>query len=145
MAKCYNSIVINASSDKVWNLIRDFYDMSWAKGVITRVDKVGGSPADQPGAKRVLNEVFHETLVELNDEEKYFVYSIDDGPGPVSHKAVSNYLGRARVAPVTSTGDTFVEWSSSYVSEDDAAVGEFCDPIYFALLQTLKETCETTG
>ncbi len=143
MGKCYNSTIINAPSDKVWSLLREFHDLSWAKGVITQVDKIGDSPSDTPGAKRILNEVFHETLVELNDEEKYFVYSIDDGPGPVSKDAVSNYLGRARVADVTSSGDTFVEWSSSYVSTDDSAVGDFCDPIYYALLQTLKETCET--
>ena len=143
MGKCYNSTVINAQSDKVWNLLRDFHDMSWAKGVIPQVDTVGDLPADQPGAKRILNEVFHETLVELNDDEKYFVYSIDDSPGPIAKETVSNYLGKARVAPITATGASFVEWSSSYISEDDSAVGEFCDPIYYALLQTLKETCES--
>lgn len=143
MGRCYNSTTIKAQDDYVWSLVRDFYEMSWAKGVITRVDTVGEIAPDQPGAKRVLNEVFHETLVELNDDEKYFVYSIDDGPGPVSKKVVSNYLGRVRVTPVTSTGETFVEWSSSFVSEDDAAVRDFCDPIYYALLQTLKETCES--
>ncbi len=101
MGKCYNSIAIKAQPDKVWGLIRNFHDMSWAPGVITGVDKVGDLGADQPGAKRVLNELFHETLVELNDGERYFVYSIDDGPGPVSKEAVSNYHGRVRVTDIT--------------------------------------------
>lgn len=145
MGKCYNSIAIKAQSEKVWGLIRNFHDMSWAPGVITGLDKVGDLGADQPGAKRVLNDLFHETLVELNDDERYFVYSIDDGPGPVSKEAVSNYLGRVRATDITASSETFVEWSSTYVSEDDNAVGEFCDPIYYALLQALKETCEASS
>ena len=38
---CYNSIVVNAPVDKVWAAMRDFHDMSWASGVIEKVDPVG--------------------------------------------------------------------------------------------------------
>jgi hypothetical protein len=39
---------------------------------------------------------------------------------------------------VTDTGQTLVVWTSSYESDDSAAVGEPCNPIYQALLATLK-------
>ncbi len=93
---------------------------------------------DQPGAKRILNGVFHETLVMLDDSGHHFSYSIDDGPGPVAKDAVANYLGEVKLYPVTDTGQTLVVWTSSFVSEDSEAVGELCNPIYQALLATLK-------
>ena len=67
------------------------------------------------------------------------MYSIDDGPGPVARSAVKNYIGAARVLPITENNSTFVEWQSTYDSPDDAAVGELCNPIYQALLKALKK------
>lgn len=55
------------------------------------------------------------------------------------HKdAVSNYTGLVKV---TATNDgCLVEWSSTFESENDNEVVEFCDPICMALLGALKET-----
>ncbi len=146
MGKCYNSIVVNAPADEVWQALRNFHDMSWAPNVVTGIDAVGDFRADQIGARRVLNGVFQETLLGLNDLERELVYSIDDGPGAVSREAVSNYVGRVSVKPVTAgigagNGQTaaFVQWTSSYDSADDSAVGELCNPIYQALLQALQQ------
>lgn len=52
---CYNSIVIDAPADQVWEKIRNFHDLSWAAGVIEKCEAVGGIPATQIGAKRILN------------------------------------------------------------------------------------------
>ena len=60
---CYNSIVINKPADEVWKAFKDFHDLSWAKNVITKVDKVGGKSLNEIGAKRILNDAFHETLL----------------------------------------------------------------------------------
>ena len=139
MGKCYNSVVVNASCNTVWKTIREFHDMSWAAGVVTQVDKVGDLRGDQVGAKRILNGVFYETLVSLDDHEKTFMYSIDDGPGPVAKDAVKNYIGAARVLPITENNTSFVEWQSTYDSPNDEAVGELCNPIYQALLTALKK------
>lgn len=139
MGKCYNSAVINAPCEKVWNTIRNFHDFSWAPGVVTKAVAVGGLKGDQIGAKRILNDAFHETLLALDDHERTLSYSIDDGPGPVSKNAVRNYIGRVRVFPITENNATFIEWQSSYDSADAAAVGEFCNPIYQALLKALKQ------
>ncbi|MGB0911698.1 MAG: SRPBCC family protein [Nitrospirales bacterium] len=139
MGKCYNSVVVNAPCEQVWETLRQFHDLSWAVGVVTSVDKVGELEGDQVGAKRIFNGIFHETLVSLDENERTFIYSIDDGPGPVVKGAVSNYLGAARVLPITENNTTFVEWQSTYDSPDAAAVGELCNPIYQALLNALKK------
>jgi len=139
MGKCYNSVVVDAPCEAVWKALREFHDLSWAAGVVTHVDKVGDLAGDEVGAKRILNGVFHETLVLLDDTERTFMYCIDDGPGPVAQGAVKNYVGAARVLPITENNSTFVEWQSTYDSSDEAAVGELCNPIYQALLQALKK------
>ncbi|WP_083394797.1 SRPBCC family protein [Marinobacter sp. AC-23] len=63
MGKTYQSIVVNAPAEKIWNALRDFHDLSWAPDVISDVDVVGEKKGDQSGAKRVLNGAFHETCV----------------------------------------------------------------------------------
>ena len=60
---CYNSCLVSAPVDDVWRTLRDFHDFSWAPDVMTQVDASGDK--EQPGAKRVLNGVFKETLIEL--------------------------------------------------------------------------------
>ncbi len=139
MGKCYNSAVIGAPCAKVWQAIGDFHDLGWASGVITKVDIEGDRKGDQIGAKRILNDAFHETLLTLDDAEHTFSYSIDDGPEPISKDSVNNYIGAVRVLPITESDTTFIEWQSTYESPDDTAVGDFCNPIYVALLSALKQ------
>ena len=134
---CYNSCVVDAPVDKVWAALRNFHDMSWAAGVIESVDAIGDKASDQIGAKRILNGVFHETLLGINDADRCFKYSIDDGPDAVSKDNVRGYIGAVRVWPVTDGDATFVEWSSSWAASG-GGVQEFCDPIYRALLGALK-------
>ncbi len=135
---CYNSCVVNAPVDRVWTALRDFHDMSWAPQVITSLEKVGDATGDQIGAKRLLNGVFHETLRGLDDTDRVVTYSIDDGPDAVSKDNVGGYVGVVRVFSVTDGDATFVEWSSSW-QNSQGGVKEFCDPIYKALLDSLKQ------
>lgn len=141
MGKTYQSIVINAPVEEVWAAVRDFHDLSWAPNVISQVDVVGQEKGDKAGAGRVLNNAFRETLREFNDDARSFAFSIDDGPSPVSKADVSNYVGRVSVRPVTEGGGTFVEWSSAWDRNDEAA-SEFCHNIYVALLADMKKSLE---
>lgn len=141
MGQTYQSIVINAPADKIWKTIRSFHDVSWAPNVITDVESVGNVGPTEKGAKRILNKAFHETLIELRDADRTIVYSIDDGPPPVSKDDISGYRGRVVVRPVTEGTGSFVEWSSSWQKNDQAAA-EFCHPIYVALLNDMKKTLE---
>ena len=139
MGTTNQDIEINASVDTVWNAIRDFHDMGWAPNVVTSVDKVGDAAGTEPGAGRVLNGAFHETLQTMDEDAKTFSYSIDDGPSPVSKDDVSNYIGRVAVA---AAGEgTRVEWTSSWEQNDEAA-HDFCQGIYVALLGDMKASLE---
>lgn len=138
MGRCYNSVVIDAPIDDVWTLLRNFHDLSWAPDVVTKVEATGGRKADQIGARRILNDAFHETLLSLDDRGRTLSYSIDDGPGPVSKESIRNYVGRVSARPITERSKTFVEWESTYDSPDDESVGELCNPIYQALLRALR-------
>jgi len=146
MGKTYQSTVIDAPVDEVWRAIRDFHDMSWAPNVVQSVEKVGDRSGDELGAVRILNGAFVETLKVLNNEDRTFSYSIDDGPSPISKHDVRNYVGRVCVSEAAEEGDgTSVEWSSSWELNDEPAQ-EFCHPIYLALLADMKVSLEkSTG
>ncbi len=138
MPSTYQSIVVTAPIDTVWEKVSNFHDMSWAPDVISSCTAVGDFSATEAGAKRVLNKVFKETLTRIDDIEYVIEYSIDDGPSPVSKKDVQYYTGCIKLSPVTEGGGTFVEWSSIWDSDTKDAV-EFCQDIYVALLNSLKE------
>jgi len=139
MGSCYNSAVVDAPIEAVWQRIRNFHHMDWAQGVIESLETVGDVPGDQVGAKRLLNGVFHETLTELDDARHTFSYTIDDGPEPISKSSVADYVGRVQLFPVTDENKTLVVWTSTYETDDPDAVAEFCNPIYTALLAALKK------
>lgn len=139
MGKCYNSTVVNASIEQAWQTVRDFHDLSWAEPVITSLEVVGEIPGDTVGSKRLLNGLFHETLTILDTDNHSITYVIEDGPEPISKSTVSNYIGLLQLSTVTDENTTFVEWSSTYESNDPDGVYEFCNPIYVALLSELKQ------
>jgi hypothetical protein len=141
MGRTYQSILVNAPADEVWAAIRGFYDFAWAPNVITKVVVVGDKTGEEVGAVRLLNDAFTETLVELNDDDHSFRYSIGDAPAPASKAEMSNYVARASVRPVTEGGGTFVEWASAWEG-DDPATSEFLHGVYVALLNDLKKSME---
>jgi hypothetical protein len=132
-------IDIEASIEEVWSKLNNFHDFSWAPHVISKVDKVGSLNGGEVGAKRILNDAFHETLVEIDHDKHMLKYSIDDGPSPVSREEVSNYYGVVSLSPATDGNGTHVDWSSSWESNKEDAV-EFCHGIYVALLNELAES-----
>lgn len=138
MPQCYQSIIVHAPIEKVWETIKNFHDMSWSSSVIEQCAAVGKISGTEVGAKRILNGVFYETLLECNDHEHRVRYSIDDGPSPVSASEVNKYIGRVQLKPVTLSGDTFVEWGSTWESSSEEAC-DFCHQIYVALLKALAE------
>ena len=139
MPSTHQSIVINAPIHNVWSKFSNFHDLSWASNVITNVEKVGNKDGVEVGAKRILNDAFHETLVEVNADEYSLRYSIDDGPSPVSKDEVSNYFGTVKLGAAPGNAGTLVEWSSSWQSNTQEAV-DFCHGIYVALLKDLAKS-----
>lgn len=138
MPGSYQSTIVNAPAESVWRVLRNFHDMSWASGVVEQCEPTGDRAGDQLGAKRVLNDAFHERLLAIDDYRMSLVYSIDEGPSPVSSGDVSNYIGTVNVVPATEDGAAVVEWYSRWESSSEDGV-PFCNEIYRALLGRLRE------
>jgi hypothetical protein len=136
MKSTYQSIVIDAPIETVWERVKDFHDLSWASSVITKCVDSGDKKGTEVGAKRILNGVFYETLIEHDGSTHTVRYTIDDGPAPVSKGEVNNYVGCLHLLPVTKNNTTFVEWSSSWEADTNEAV-YFCHNIYVALLDEM--------
>jgi hypothetical protein len=134
----YTSIIIDAPADQVWSSVRDFNDMSWADGIVESVVSANGKEGTEVGAVRVVNGVIRETLQSFDDDARSFAYSIDDGPDVLASDMVQGFIGKARVSPITATGQAFVEWSSDWNSAKGDVKG-FCDPLYAGLLGLLAK------
>lgn len=139
MGKTYQTAVINAPVNQVWDKIKNFHDVSWASGVVEKCEAVGDLKWNQIGAQRVLNDAFHETLVAFSELDKSFKYSIDDGPAPVSKNDVKDYIGAVRLISITENDTCLIEWSSSWEAPTEDAC-DFCHNIYVALLDALKKS-----
>ncbi|MBW2223557.1 MAG: SRPBCC family protein [Deltaproteobacteria bacterium] len=124
MGKCHHSAVISAPVEEVWQLLRNFHDLSWTAAIET-LEPVGDARGDQVGARRLLNGAISETLRSLNDLE----LSKDD---------LKFYYGTVSVLPVTDENASFVSWITRFESKDDAVTQEFCDPFYSTFLAHLK-------
>ena len=141
MPHTFNSIVINAPISKVWAKVSDFHNLDWASALFTNCEAVGDLGPNEVGAKRVIDQAIHETLILFNGDEHHFEYSIDEGPSPVSSKDVTHYVGSVKLRPVTSNDTTYASWSSRWESESDEAVA-FCNGVYAGLLKALAAACE---
>jgi hypothetical protein len=142
MGQTYNSTIINAPIDKVWNKIRNFHDMSWTPNAVESCKAVGDKSGNQVGAGRLLNGAISEKLVEIDEQDHRYRYQITEGPSPISSKDVQNYYGEFRLRPITDAGATFVEISSKWEGKD-GDVSEFCNPIYSTFLKEMKATVES--
>lgn len=138
MGKTYQTAVINAPVNRVWSKIKNFHDISWGAAFIEKCEAVRDKPGDQVGARRILNDAFHETLVAFSEVDKSFKYSIEDGPAPVSKNDVRDYIGAIRLIPITDNDTCLIEWSSRWESSTEDACS-FCHNIYVALINELKK------
>lgn len=141
MPSTYQSTVINTSINNIWDKLKDFHELSWAAKVLPAVEKIGDKNGDEIGAKRLLNDAFHETLTRVDPASYLIEYSIDDGPSPVSKEEVSNYRGLIQLSPAKDADGTLVVWTSSWESNSEDAV-DFCHGIYIALLNELAKSFE---
>ena len=112
MAHIYVSSVIDAPIEDVWAIARD-YTGHWHSSVICNSSIEGGLPPDQIGCVRAFElsdgGKLREVLVGMSDEQHEFSYRILESPLPVE-----DYFAAVRFAPVTTTGQTFGEWTADF-------------------------------
>lgn len=136
MPKVYNSIVVGAPIEEVWSRIRNFHDFSWAPSLVKSCEKVGEGDGYSVGARRLLNGEFLDTLIAYSEIERRMMYSMDEGPSPVSSREIHDYVGNLHLLPVTVDDRTFVEWSGSWEGANTEAV-EYMNKVYRSLLADL--------
>ncbi len=121
MASVYTSSVIDASTDKVWDRVRDFNALPvWHPRI--RDSRIEGSlPSDKIGCIRNFNlqsgDNIREQLLGLSDYDKFYTYSILESPMPLS-----DYVATIRLTKVTDGDRCFIEWTADFncAAEDEA-------------------------
>ena len=115
MIRIVRSTIIDAPSDRVWSLLRDFnghdrWHPAVAKSTIER-----GQSSDRLGCVRRFllrdGSELRERLLTLSDLEQAFSYCLLDTPIPLF-----NYVAHVRLAPVTDGDRTLWEWRCAFAT-----------------------------
>jgi hypothetical protein len=113
MIRITRSTIIDAPTDRVWAVLRDFNGFDRWHPAIAKSAIERGQGADRLGCVRRLilrdgSEV-RERLLTFSDLEQSFSYCLLDTPIPLF-----NYVAHVRLAPVTDGDRTFWEWRASF-------------------------------
>ena len=113
MIKIVRSTIIDAPTDRVWALIRDFNGHDRWHPAVAKSGIERGQSADKIGCVRHFflrdGSELRERLLTLSDLEQTFSYCLLDTPVPLF-----NYVAHVRLAPVTDGDRTFWEWRCSF-------------------------------
>lgn len=116
MPRPYASGIVPGDIADVWRRVRDFDGLSSWHPEIADSEIEPGHTAGEIGAVRRLTLAgggsVREQLLALDDAAHSYTYSMLDGPF-----AIRSYVSTIRLAPVTATGEVFVEWWAEYDSE----------------------------
>lgn len=113
MIRIVRSTIIDAPTDRVWALVRDFNGFDRWHPAIAKSTIERGQNVDKLGCVRRVflrdgSEV-RERLLTLSDLEQSYSYCLLETPIPLF-----NYVAHIRLAPVTDGERTFWEWRSSF-------------------------------
>jgi carbon monoxide dehydrogenase subunit G len=121
--KMDEEIQINAAPEKVWDIIKDFHNMSWHPGI----DSVTGEGGNKKGATRVLSlsdgGTITEELKKYDEKAMEYQYKITDMSTlkSIQHSGeqvevpvlpVTNYA--ATIAVEAKDGGSLVTWKAAY-------------------------------
>jgi mxaD protein len=145
----HKTITINASADKVWNLVKDFNGLNNWHPAVAKDDIVEGTN-NSVGAVRLLSlkggGTIKEKLLAFDAKGHSFRYTIVEGVLPVS-----NYSSRLSVKS-TGAGKSTVSWSGKFQrknlgdnpgdSENDKTAVDTVTGVYQGGLDNLKKLAE---
>jgi hypothetical protein len=125
MPRPYASGVINAPVHTVWNTLKDFGNLASIASAVDHSELIADGGV---GAVRRLTlgdgASFDERLLALDDLATTLIYEFA-GANPFG---VRRYVATVRVAPVTDTGGSFVEWWAEF--DADAAAEQDLVPLF---------------
>ena len=113
MPHVVRSTIIDASTNQVWGVLRDFNGFDrWHPGLATSAIERSQS-ADRIGCVRRVKladgSELREQLLALSDLEQSYSYCLLDTPIPLF-----NYVAHVRLLPVTDGNRTFWHWESRF-------------------------------
>ncbi len=109
MADLFESAVLKAPVERVWDVVRDY------NAIFVWHPMIRSSRLEGIGVGSVRHITFNdgkaasERLLALADDECLLRYAFIDSP-----MAVTDYRAAMALFPVTATGETFLVWSGSY-------------------------------
>lgn len=114
MPRPYASGVVAAPADKVWAVVRDYNGLPGWLTAIGHSELVEGVDGQVGAVRRLVladgGDPFDEKLIRLDDADRTLTYAFT-GANPFD---VARYVSTIRVAPVTDTDQSFVEWWCEY-------------------------------
>ena len=120
MIRIVRSTVIDAPTDQVWAVLRDFNGHDRWHPAVARSAIERGLSADQLGCVRRFflrdGSELRERLLTLSDLEQTFSYCLLDTPIPMF-----NYVAHVRLLPVTDGDRTFWHWESRFTTKPEDA------------------------
>lgn len=113
MPRVRKSTVLDAPSEAVWEVIRDFNGHDQWHPAVAESHIERGHASDMVGCVRNFRleggANLREQLLTLSDLEQTFSYCLLDTPVPLF-----NYVAHVRLFPVTDGDRTFWEWESRF-------------------------------
>ena len=141
MPHVVKSTIIDAPTDRVWSVLRDFNGHDrWHPAVATSVIERAQS-SDRIGCVRRFRladgSELREQLLALSDLEQSFSYCLLDTPIPLF-----NYVAHVRLLPVTDGDRTFWHWESRFTTptgEEKRLTEMVGEEIYQAGFEAIRE------
>jgi Polyketide cyclase / dehydrase and lipid transport len=146
MPRAYASGVVPAPADAVWSHIRDFNGLPKWHPHIVGSELTGGSGAEIGAVRRLTlgdGGIVVERLLVLDDPDRSVTYEFVENPF-----GARRYIATLRVAPVTATGEAFVEWWAEFDAEaaDEKRLTDFfADGVYATGIGALRESFASKG
>ena len=126
MIRIVRSTIIDAPTDRVWALLRDFnghdrWHPAVAKSAIERGQRRTSSAACAASSCATARSCA-SSLLTLSDLEQTFSYCLLDTPVPLF-----NYVAHVRLAPVTDGDRTFWDWRCSFTTRKGEEAADDAD------------------
>jgi Polyketide cyclase / dehydrase and lipid transport len=141
MPHVIKSTIIDAPTDQVWAVLRDFNGHDRWHPVVATSAIERSQPADRIGCVRRFKladgSELREQLLALSDLEQSFSYCLLDTPIPMF-----NYVAHVRLLPVTDGDRTFWHWESRFTTRpgDEKRLTEMVgEEIYQAGFEAIRK------
>ncbi|MFH5824657.1 SRPBCC family protein [Georgenia sp. AZ-5] len=143
MSRVYVSAILDHPVDAVWDVVGDFHGLPrWVERIQDSIVEGDSGRGAVGSIRRVVigpeRRTMGERLLSYDAQRRRYSYEVSDGPMPYR---MTSYRGTVRVAPVTETAQTFLEWYGDYgcAAEDVEFVEQTMSAIFRGFIVDLRK------